>query len=300
MSHDHHGHNHAAPENFNLAFGLAVGLNLAFTIIEAFYALYANSMSLLADAAHNFGDVFGLLLSWGAAWLLTRPATQRYSYGYKRTTILAALVNALILVATSALIAYESIIKLMHPEPVTEIIVICVALIGIIINGGTALLFVKGSKGDLNIKGAFLHLAADALISIGVVIAGVIILYSGWTIIDPIVGLLIVVAILFGTWGLLRDSVNLIMDAVPHSLNREDVYHYFLQIDGVTKVHDLHIWGLSTKEIALTAHIIVPERTISDQELHAITDELKQQFNIHHSTIQVEKGEGDCHVQHTC
>lgn len=205
-THEHnrgHTHAHHAPQSFNLSFAIAISLNLIFTITEIIYALMANSMGLLADAAHNFGDVFGLVLAWGANWLLTRPARKRYSYGYKRTTILAAISNAGILIATTALIAYESISKLLDPSPVNEKIIIIVACIGILINGGTALLFMKGAHDDLNIKGAFLHLLSDALVAVGVVIGGILIYYTQEFWIDPVVGLLIVVTILWGTWGLL-------------------------------------------------------------------------------------------------
>jgi len=302
MGHDHSHHHHTPPESFNTAFALAVGLNLVFIIIEVIYALMANSMGLLADAVHNFGDVLGLILAWIASWLLTKPASKRYSYGYRRTSILAALMNAVLLVATSAIIAYESIQKLIYPEIVDEKIVIIVAFIGILINGGTAMLFFKGRSADLNIKGAFLHLAADALISIGVVVAGVIILYTGWTWFDPVVGLLIVATILLGTWGLFRDSVSLIMDAVPYGIDENDVRQYFCKLSGVTAVHDLHIWGLSTKENALTVHLVMPKETLDDGVYKKINSDLLHQFNIHHVTIQVEQGTSDhpCVYENTC
>lgn len=298
----HHHHHHPDPKQFNLPFALAVGLNLAFTAIEAFYAIMANSMSLLADAGHNLGDVVGLLLAWGANWLLTKPASERYSYGYRRTTILASIINALLLVATSAIIAYESIIKLFQPEPVSELIVIFVAFIGIMINGGTALLFFKGSQHDLNIKGAFLHLAADALISIGVVITAVVIYYTDWEILDPMIGLGIVLVILLGTWGLLRDSVILLLDAVPHGIQRNEVKAFFKAIPGVTDVHDLHIWGLSTKEIALTVHLIMPDNQLNDKDFSDIQAHLQQTFNIGHTTIQVERGNPNhpCNLGESC
>lgn len=302
MGHHHHDHNHHhhAPESFNLAFGLAVFLNLGFTIIEATYAIMANSMGLLADAGHNLGDVLGLVLAWIASWLLTKKPTDRYSYGYKRTTIIAAIINALILVGTSVIIAYESIFKLFHPVQVHEVIVMVVAAIGIFINGGTALMFIRGSKEDLNIKGAFLHLAADALISVGVVIAGAIILYTGWLRLDPIVGLMIVVSILVGTWGLLRDSINLLMDAVPHAIDRKKVKQYLRKIPGVTAVHDLHIWGLSTKESALTAHLVMPGKMLSNEDYHRINHDLKHNHKIDHVTIQVEQTDSELCPQNSC
>jgi len=304
MGHHHdHGHSHShdhAPDTFNLAFGVSVGLNLAFTLIEAIYAISANSMSLLADAGHNLGDVLGLLFAWGASWLVTKGVTKKFSYGYKRTTILAAILNSLILVGTSAIIAYESIHKLIHPAHVHELTVIIVALIGIFINGGTALLFMRGRKDDLNIKGAFLHLAYDALISFGVVVTGIIILYTGWMWLDPVVGLGIVVLILLGTWGLLRDSTNLLLDAVPHNIDRKKVLTFLENLDGVTAVHDLHIWGLSTKEAALTCHLVMPKRCFTDKNYRELHHDLAHNFNINHSTIQIEKGDCDIDCGQVC
>lgn len=296
-----HSHSHT-PQSFNSAFAIAVSLNFAFTLVEAGFALKANSMSLMADAAHNFGDVFGLVLAWGANWLLTLPARKRYSYGYKRFSILAALANALILVSTSALIAYESIHKLIHLNQVDESIVIIVAFIGVLVNGGTALLFMKGAHEDLNIKGAFLHLLDDALIAIGVVIAGVLVSHTGYLWIDPLVGLIIVTFILASTWGLLRDSVTLILDAIPHYIDQQGVLNYLNSIPGVVAVHDLHIWGLSTKEIALTAHVVMPDRILSDDDHKKIGIVLKDKFRINHVTIQVEAGNEDypCVRDETC
>lgn len=292
MSHSHHhDHDHAAPTNFNKAFAIAVTLNFLFTLVQAGYAIVADSMSLLADAGHNFGDVFGLALAWGANWLLSKPSSERYSYGYKRTTIIASIINALLLVGTSAIIAYESINKLMHPSIVNEKIVILVAFIGIIINSGSALLFLRGRKEDLNIKGAYLHLASDALISIGVVVAGILIYYTKWYWIDPIVGLFIIIVILAGTWGLLRHSLSLLLDAVPADIDQAGVASYLANIHGVTAVHDLHIWGLSTREVALTAHLVMPEQILSDQDYARINHELQCQFKIEHVTLQVEKGD---------
>ncbi|MBY0544514.1 MAG: cation diffusion facilitator family transporter [Gammaproteobacteria bacterium] len=304
--HSHAGHGHAghshAPANFNMAFALATGLNLLFTFIEAGYAIYAHSMSLLADAGHNLGDVIGLVFAWVASWLLTKAATERYSYGYKRTSILASIMNAFLLVAASAIIAYESVIKLFHPTIVDEKVVIIVAVIGIFINGGTALLFMRGQKDDLNIKGAYLHLAADALISIGVVIAGTIVMFTHLYWVDPLVGLAIVVTIVLGTWQLLRQSLNLLLDAVPHNVNYSGVNNYLSKLVGVSEVHDLHIWGLSTRESALTAHLVMPEATLSDEDYVKINHDLKTDFNINHVTIQVEKGsdEHQCKLQESC
>lgn len=300
-SHDHHDHSHGdeghghhhAPKSFTTAFAIAVLLNFIFVVLQTSFALIAHSMSLLADAAHNFGDVFGLVLAWGANWLHTLPARKRFSYGFKRTTIIAALANSLILVATSAIITYESIYKLFHLSSINAPIVIVVALIGIFINGGTALLFMRGTHDDLNIKGAFLHLLADALISAGVVVAGIIIYFTGYNWIDPFVGLVIVLVILWGTWGLLRNSVRLILDAVPHYIDEAGIEKYLQSIPGVKTVHDLHIWGLSTKEVALTAHLVMPERKLSDADHDQINFYLREKFRINHATIQVETGSPD-------
>jgi cobalt-zinc-cadmium efflux system protein len=296
MTHSHHNHDHSHKhphgysQSLTFAFGLSITLNLIFVFFQITFSVLASSMSLLADAAHNFGDVFGLILAWGANWLLARPARKRYSYGYKRTTILAAIANALILFATSALIVYESIYKLLHITPVNEITVMVVALIGIFVNGGTALLFMRGAQDDLNIKGAFLHLLGDAFISIGVVVSAIAIYFTHWLWLDPIVALFIVIIILWGTWGLLRNSVSLILDAVPHYIDQHGVTDYLSQLPGVKAVHDLHIWGLSTKEIALTAHLVMPEHKLTDADYEKINATLKEKYRINHVTIQVENG----------
>lgn len=293
-SHGHgHSHSHHVIQSFNRVFAIAVTITLGFSLIEGGYALYANSMSLLADAVHNLGDALGLVLAWIANWLLSFPARKRYSYGFKRTTIIAALANAFILVASSAVIAYESINKLLTVTIINENIVIVMGLLGIFINAGTSLLFMRGAKDDINIKGAFLHLMADALISAGVVISAILIKYTGMHWIDPVVGLMIVGIVLWGTWGLLRDSVILIMDAIPHSINHLGVSDYLKNIPGVKAVHDLHIWGLSTREVALTAHLIMPEQQLSDADHKNIADHLLHEFKISHTTIQVETGTQD-------
>lgn len=289
--HDHsHGHIHG-PVTFNAAFALAVSLNLLFTIVEAGYALAAHSMSLLADAGHNLGDVFGLLMSWGAAWLLGRAATEKYSYGYKKTTLFAALINALILVFACAIIIYESIHRIFAPTPIRELVVIVVAFIGILINGSTALMFLKGSKDDLNIKGAYLHLASDAMISFGVVVTASIVWLTGWMWLDPVVGLVIVLIILRSAWGLLRHSVDLLLGAVPHNVDQQKVLDYLQKLTGVVAVHDMHIWALSTQEFALTAHLVMPNHSLSDADYLEINHVLRDHFKIGHVTIQVEKGE---------
>jgi cobalt-zinc-cadmium efflux system protein len=292
--HSHAGHTHThvahAPQTFNVAFAVAGGLNLLFTIVEAVYAVIAHSMGLLADAGHNLGDVLGIAMAWGSMLLLKRAATARYSYGYKKTTILSALANALLLVFTSAIILYESINKLLHPVMIQEIVVIIVALVGIGVNGGTALLFMRGRDKDLNIKSTFLHLAYDALISLGVVIAATIIYFTKWVWLDPLVGIAIVLMILSGTWSVLRSSVDLILGAVPHGIDQQAVRQYLSQLAGVQAVHDLHIWGLSTQETALTAHLVVPGKMFTDADYVEINHILLHDFKINHVTIQIETG----------
>lgn len=293
MGANHGHHHHDAARSFNSAFAIAVTLTLAYTLVEASYGILIGSMSLLADAAHNLGDSLGLVLAWIANWLMTFPARKRYSYGYKRTTIIAALANAFILVATSALIAYQSIYKLFNLSLVNENVVIVVGLVGIVVNGGAALLFMRGAEHDLNIKGAFWHLLADMLLLIGVVLSALVIKYTAWMWVDPVVGLLIVAIVLWGTLGLLRDSVRLILDAVPHYIDQTGVRNYLTNLPDVEAVHDLHIWGLSTREVALTAHLVMPQKPLSDADYKKINQVLHERFKIDHVTLQVEKGSED-------
>lgn len=289
-SHGGHGHHHEAPESMNAAFAIAITITLIFTGAEVAYGIIAHSVSLLADAAHNLGDILGLGLSWLANWLLAFPARKHYSYGFKRTTIIAALANAFILVFTSALIGYESILKLIHLKPVKEEIVIVVGIVGIAVNFGCSLLFARAAKSDLNIRSAFWHLLADAIILLGIVISAVVIYYTDWLWIDPVVGLLIVAIVLWGTWGLLRDSLHLILDAVPRHIDHAGVKHYLKNIPGVNAVHDFHVWGLSTREVALTAHLVMPENPLTDADHKRINHELHEKFSIDHITLQVETG----------
>lgn len=300
MAHQHsHSHHHShAPKAVNLqpkkdqiAFAFASCFNLLFVAIQVIFAIRANSMGLLADAAHNFGDVLGLLFSWLASWLVTKESSDRFSYGFKRTTIIASLANALILVASCAVIAYESILKFFHPGTIQASLVIIVALIGTAINASTALLFMKRSHDDLNIKAAFLHLMGDAVLSLGVAISAGIIWFTNWFWLDPIIGLILVVVILASTWNLLRDSVNLLLDAVPHFVDRRGVEDYLKNLTGVISVHDLHIWGLSTTDTALTAHLIMPNANLNDDDFRHINHELLEKFKIGHVTLQIEKGD---------
>jgi cobalt-zinc-cadmium efflux system protein len=297
-----HGHHHGNVSSFNRAFAFSVTTTLVYTLVEAGYAIYADSTSLLADAVHNLGDVLGLVLAWLANWLLSFPARKRYSYGFKRTTIVAALANAFILVATSALIAYEAFYKLFNLSSVNENIVIVLGIIGIVVNSGCALFFMRGAHDDINIKGAFLHLMADALILVGVVVSAIIIKYTHLFWIDPVVGLIIVGIVLWGTWGLLRDSISLMMDAIPRYIDHAGVKNFLSTYPGVTAIHDLHIWGLSTKEVALTAHLIMPTQPLSDADYKKINTILHEQFKVNHVTIQVESGSEDdpCLRRETC
>lgn len=295
-SHSHH-HNHAhqavnlKSKKDQFAFALASSLNLGFVLVQTFYAIQANSMGLLADAAHNLGDVLGLLFAWLASWLMTKESTRRFSYGFKRTTILASLANALILVASCAVITYESILKFLHPSTIQESTVIIVSLIGTVINAGTAFLFIKRSHDDLNIKSAFIHLIGDAVLSLGVAVIAGLIWLTKWVWLDPLISLILVATILASTWKLLRDSVNLLLDAVPRFVDRHGVETYLKNLTGVVSVHDLHIWGLSTTDTALTAHLVMPNASLNDHDFHHINHELLEKFKIGHVTLQIEKGD---------
>jgi cobalt-zinc-cadmium efflux system protein len=293
--HDHHhgGHTHA-PASFGRAFAIGITLNTAFVLIEAVYGVSSNSMALLADAGHNLSDVLGLVIAWIAAVLVKRAPTNRFTYGLRGTSILAALFNAIFLLVSVGAIGWEAITRLAHPEPVAEITVMIVAAVGIAINGGTALLFAAGRKGDLNIRGAYLHMAADAGISFGVVVAGLVILLTGWLWLDPVVSLLIVAAIVWGTWGLLRDSVAMSLDAVPGNIEPGEVKRFLLGLPGVSEVHDLHIWSMSTTEIALTAHLVMPSGHPGDKFLLSTCEELREHHRIAHSTLQIERDGAVC------
>ncbi len=288
MSHNHSNTVSQPAINYNNAFALGIALNVTYVIIEASYGLMIHSMSLIADAGHNLSDVLGLLLAWGAGYLAKSSFTNRRTYGFLKSTILAALVNGILLLLVVGGISFEAIRKFLHPEPVPGITMMLVAFAGVIINGITALLFFKGKDRDLNIKGAFLHMAADAAVSLGVAAGGLIIVFTGWIWIDPAVSILILVVITIGTWGLLKDSVLLSMDAVPGHIHTEDVRMYLRTLPGVTDVHDLHIWAMSTTEYALTAHLIIPAITSNDNFLCETADVLRHRFGISHSTLQIE------------
>jgi len=288
------GHDHShAPANFGKAFAIGIVINSGFVVAECIYGVIANSMALLADAGHNFGDVLGLVAAWVASILARRIPTRRYTYGLRSTTILAALSNAVLLLVAVGAIGVEAIQRLFQPAPVAEFTVIAVSFIGVIVNGITALLFMSGRKDDLNIRGAFLHMAADAAVSLGVVIAGFVILSTGWLWLDPAVSLAIAAIIFLGTWRLLRGSVNLALDAVPEGIEPDAVRRYLVDLPDVDKIHDLHIWAMSTTETALTCHLVMPAGHPDDARIAQIAAELNDRFGIAHVTIQVETGDPD-------
>ncbi|QDM41544.1 cation diffusion facilitator family transporter [Altererythrobacter sp. TH136] len=297
-SHDHgHGHGHGhGPVNHGPAFAIGVTLNLAFVVVEAVYGFLAGSMALLADAGHNLSDVLSLALAWGASVLARRAPSGRYTYGFKSSTILAALANAGLLLVAIGAIAFETLNRMAAPPAVEGRTMIAVASIGILINGATALLFMRGRKHDLNIRGAFLHMTADALVSLGVVIAGAAILLTGERWIDPVTSLVIVLVIAWGTWGLLKDSVKLSLNAVPEHIDEAAVRAHLAALPGVTAVHDLHIWPMSTTEAALTAHLVIPAGHPGDAFLRDLAHDLEHEFAIGHTTVQVEtdRCEDDC------
>lgn len=296
-NHGHHAHAHAhALASYNKAFSIGILLNVLFVIIEAIYGMLGHSLALLADAGHNLSDVLGLVVAWTAIWLgKIRPSLKR-TYGYKSSSILAALFNAVFLLIAIGAITVEAVQRFSTPEPVTGRTIIFVALAGIVINGVTALLFMSGEKADLNIKGAFLHMAADAGVSLGVVLAGIIILFTGWEWIDPVVSLVIALVILIGTWGLLRDSMNLALNAVPKGIELNEIRVYLQSLPTVREVHDLHVWGMSTTEAALTAHLVRTKIDDNDELLKSINEVLQKRFGIRHSTIQYEKGTYECEL----
>ena len=289
-SHGIGGHSHA-PADFGRAFAIGVALNAIYVVLEAVFGIASGSLALLADAGHNLSDVLGLLLAWGATWLAKRRPTPRRTYGYKRGPILASLANAVILLVAVGAIAVEAVRRLITPEPVATSTIIWVALVGVFVNAGTAWLFMSGRHGDLSVRGAFLHMAADAGVTIGVIVAALLIQWTGWQWLDPAISLVIAAVILVGTWGLLRDSVNLAMDAVPPGIDEGEVERFLRGLPGITEVHDLHIWGMSTTETALTAHLVRPGASLDDALLRRACEALRERFGIGHATLQVEAGD---------
>ena len=294
--HAHHGHTHAPPNN-NAAFAIGVALNAGFVIAEVVYGLAAHSLALISDAGHNLSDVFGLLIAWGATYLAKTLPTKHRTYGWRRSSILAALVNAIVLLIVVGGISAEAIRRIAHPETVAGGTVMAVAAVGVIINTVSALLFMAGRRRDLNIKGAFLHMASDAAVSLGVVLAGLAIRATGWHWLDPAVSLAIGVLIILGTWGLLRESVNLSMDAVPSGIDPHAVESFLASLPEVNEVHDLHIWAMSTTEVALTVHLMMAAPPRDDIFLHNLCRELQSRFGIGHATTQIECGGAgtECH-----
>lgn len=295
MSHDH---SHEVG-NYNRSFAIGVILNIVFVAIEAGYGVFADSLALIADAGHNLSDVVSLLLAWGASVLARKAATEKRTYGLRKVTILASLASAMLLLVALGGITWEAIGRFLNPQPVEGMTVIIVAGIGVVINTLTALLFVTGQKHDLNIRGAFLHMAADAGVSLGVVIAGIFVLAKGWLWIDPVVSLVIVAVIFIGTWGLLRDSINYAIDAVPKSIDMAGIRECLSSIEHVSRIHDLHVWPLSTTEIALTVHIVVNNDSLDNNFLRKLQQHLHDHFGIEHSTVQIEtsKQNNECNLE---
>ena len=293
--HDHgHGHSHGTthePATFNRAFGIGITLNLAFVAIEAFYGWKVHSLALLADAGHNLSDVIGLVLAWGGVWAARVRPDARHTYGWKRAALLAAFVNAVLLLVAMGSLAWEAAQRLQTPQAVQGITIMVVAGVGIVVNTATALLFMRGAKSDLNLRGAFLHMAADALVSAGVVVAGALALWQGWSWLDPVVSLLIAAVIVVGTWGLFKQSLHLLFDGVPDGVQLHAVQALLEQLPGVARVHDLHVWALGSTQTALTAQLVVPEGLppgpAADALLKSATDQLHERFAIDHVTIQL-------------
>lgn len=295
-----HTHSHSPSQGikYGKAFAIGIVLNIVFIVVEVIYGLSANSSALLADAGHNASDVLSLFFAWGAAWIALKKPSGKYTYGLRRTTILVSLLNAVMLLIAVVFITIEAIEKIQNPSEIAGGTVMIVAGIGVIINGITAVMFMKGQKEDLNIKGAFLHMAADAGVSLGVVIGGLLIMMFNILWIDPVMSFIIVGVIIYSTWGLLVDSLNLALDAVPKDINIEKVRLYLDSIKGVEEVHELHVWAMSTTQVALTAHLVVPGghpgTTSNDKFIMDIREGLEKKFGISHTTLQVEKSFNDC------
>jgi len=308
--HDHHGHDRHddhphvhgmaghvhLPESFGRAFAIGIALNTIYVVAEAGFGIAAHSLSLVADAAHNLADVLGLIAAWGAIRLAQRPPQGRFTYGFRASSILAALGNGVALLVVTGGLTWEAIRRLFEPEPSGGVAMMIVAACGVLINGVTALLFMRGRKTDLNIRGAFLHMLADALLALGVVVAGGVILLTGWQWVDPVFGLVIGAMIVMGTWSLLRDSMALALSAAPREIDLQAVQAHLASLSGVIAVHDLHVWAMSTTETALTAHLVRPGAAVDDEFLHGVSNELRTRFAICHVTLQVEAdtAEGSC------
>jgi cobalt-zinc-cadmium efflux system protein len=294
--HGGHHHHHAPASGHGRAFALAVVLNVTIVVVQAIYGVLANSTALLADAGHNLSDVLGLLLAWGATWLATRRPSARYTFGLGGSSILASLLNAGLLLFACGVIVAEAVGRLFHPAPVAGLDVFIVALVGMVVNGFSAWLFMRGQEDDLNIRGAFLHMAADAAVSAAVAVSGLAILFSGWTWLDPVMSIVVVAVIVYGTWGLLRDSIKLALNGVPPGVDVQKIREYLAAQPGVTDVHDLHVWALSTTGNALSAHLVIPDGHPGDMVIDGIVGTLRAEFDMHHATLQVDMGT----TQHRC
>ncbi|MGV2288945.1 cation diffusion facilitator family transporter [Trinickia sp. YCB016] len=296
----HHHHHHAPAPGHGRAFAIAVALNITIVVVQVIFGVLAHSTALLADAGHNLSDVLGLLLAWGATWLAKRRPSARFTFGYGSSSILASLANAALLLFASGAIVAEAISRLLNPAPVAGFDVFVVAAIGIVVNGFSAWLFMRGNKDDLNIRGAFLHMAADAAISAAVAVSGLVILATGLSWIDPVMSLLVVAVVVYGTWGLLRDSVHMALAAVPPGVDTQRIHRYLAGQPGVADVHDLHVWALSTTESALSAHLVMPAGHPGDSVLDGMVRTLREQYAMHHATLQVDLGtsEHHCSLEH--
>jgi cobalt-zinc-cadmium efflux system protein len=301
-SHGHggHHHHHAPVAGQGRAFAIAVALNLIIVVVQGVYGVIAHSTALLADAGHNLSDVLGLLLAWGATWLTARSPSARYTFGYGSTSILASLANAGLLLFACGVIVAEALGRLFNPAPVAGLTVFVVATVGMLVNGFSAWLFMRGQKEDLNVRGAFLHMASDALISAAVAVSGLVILVTHWGWLDPLMSLVVVAVIVYGTWGLLRDSVRLALDAVPPGVDLQRIREFLAGQPGVTDVHDLHVWALSTTGNALSAHLVIPTGHPGDAAVDAIVLTLREEFSMQHATLQVDLGTSQhhCSLQH--
>lgn len=293
-THGHGHHHHAPPMQWDRAFAIGIGMNLAYVVAEGGAGFITGSVALLADAGHNLSDVLGLAVAWGAAALARAAPSKRFTYGLKGSTILAALANALLLLVALGAIALEAVQRFGEPAPVPGLTVSLVAAVGILVNAGTALMFASGRKGDVNIRGAYLHMAADAAVSAGVVVAGIIIWLTGAAWIDPLVSLVIAALIFWQTWGMLRETVEMSLAAVPRGIDYDGVEAALAALPGVQEVHDLHIWPMSTTEPGLTAHLLLPDGHPGDDFLHTAQTMLHARFGIGHATIQIETGATDC------
>jgi len=296
MSHSHNHYNN----NYTKAFVIGVILNIAFVAIELGFGFIKDSMALISDASHNFSDVLGLLLAWGATALMSSKPTLNRSYGFRRVTIMASLISSVLLFAGMGAIIWESVARIGNPSNVNGYTIMGVSAIGFVINGITALMFYSGKDRDLNIKGAYLHMIGDAGVSLGVVVTGAIIIFTDWNWLDPVISILIALIIVFASWELLQDSLNLIIDMVPKNVNPVEVKNYLINLPDVEEVHDLHIWAMSTTENALTVHLVMPKKTNNDSFLKRVSNELLVKFGIHHSTVQIEQNAFDefCRQKH--